>query len=37
VLDVLPANHDVGTLRAFVALIAVQGDGFFVDFDLRRG
>jgi hypothetical protein len=31
---VLPANHDVGTLRAFVALIAVQGDGLFVDFDL---
>jgi hypothetical protein len=31
---VLPADDDVGLLRAFVALVAVERDGFLVDLDL---
>ena len=34
--DVLPADDDVGPLRAFVSLVAVQRDGFFVDLDLLK-
>jgi hypothetical protein len=32
--DVLAADDDVGPLRALIALVAVQRDGFFVNFDL---
>ncbi len=32
--DVLAANDDVGPLRAFITLVAVQRDGLVVRFDL---